>query len=135
MKVNVLGCEQYPEIFSKIIIREIISEVPKISVYVPLSVMYSPKHKKFLSYKLHQFYLARRAMRSVCSGHTCFALVSFLTYSSTLKMEAIYSSVTSVGFQRTTLRYISKYIILHKHCCENLKSYITTKFNSILPNP
>jgi hypothetical protein len=35
-----------------------------------------------------------------------FTLVSCLVYSSTLKMEATYSSKTSVDFQRTTRRYI-----------------------------
>jgi hypothetical protein len=35
-----------------------------------------------------------------------FTLVSCLAYSSTLKMEATYSSETSVDFRRTTWRYI-----------------------------
>jgi hypothetical protein len=38
-------------------------------------------------------------------------------------MEAIYSSETSVDFQRTTLRYILEDIILRKYRCENLISY------------
>jgi hypothetical protein len=37
---------------------------------------------------------------------TCFMLVSFLAYSSTLKIEAACFSETSVDFQRTTRRYI-----------------------------
>jgi hypothetical protein len=37
---------------------------------------------------------------------TCFMLVSCLAYSSTLKMEVICSSETSVDFQRITWRYI-----------------------------
>jgi hypothetical protein len=37
---------------------------------------------------------------------TYFTLVSRLAYSSTLKMEATCSSVTSVDFQRATRRYI-----------------------------
>jgi hypothetical protein len=37
---------------------------------------------------------------------TCFILVSYLTYSSTLKMEATCYSPTSIDFQQTTLRYI-----------------------------
>jgi hypothetical protein len=41
-----------------------------------------------------------------------------------LKMEAICSSETSVGFQRTTRRYILEDCTLHNHCCENLTSYI-----------
>jgi hypothetical protein len=44
--------------------------------------------------------------------------------SSTSKMEAIYSSETSVDFQRTTWRYIQEDCTLHNHGCENLKSYI-----------
>jgi hypothetical protein len=36
----------------------------------------------------------------------CFMLVSCLTYSSTLEMEAIFYSETSAGFHETTLRYI-----------------------------
>jgi hypothetical protein len=39
-------------------------------------------------------------------------------------MEAICSSKISVGFQRNTWRYIPEDSILHKHRCENLKSYI-----------
>jgi hypothetical protein len=35
-------------------------------------------------------------------------LVSCLAYSSTLKMEATYTSETSVYFQRTTWRYIAE---------------------------
>jgi hypothetical protein len=52
-----------------------------------------------------------------------FILVSCLVYSSTLKMEATCSCVTSVGFQRTTWRYIPEWIILHNRRCETLKSY------------
>jgi hypothetical protein len=56
-------------------------------------------------------------------------LVSCSAYFSTLKMEAIYSSETSVDFQRTTRRYIPEDSTLHNHRSENLKSYI------ILINP
>jgi hypothetical protein len=42
---------------------------------------------------------------------------------STLKMEAICSSETSVDTQRTTRRYIPEDGTLHNHRCENLKSY------------
>jgi hypothetical protein len=49
-------------------------------------------------------------------------LVSWVAYSSTLKMEAICSSETSVDTQRTTRRYISEDSTLHDHRCENLKS-------------
>jgi hypothetical protein len=38
-------------------------------------------------------------------------------------MEAICSSETSVGFQRTTLRQSPEDSTLHNHLCQNLKSY------------
>jgi hypothetical protein len=47
-------------------------------------------------------------------------LVSCLAYSSTLKMEAILSSETSVEFYQTARRYASKDRSLHSHRCENL---------------
>jgi hypothetical protein len=43
---------------------------------------------------------------------------------STLKIEAICSSETAVDTQRTTRRYILEDGTLHKHRCENLKSYM-----------
>jgi hypothetical protein len=43
---------------------------------------------------------------------------------STLKMEAISSSQTSVATQQTTRRHIPEDDTLHNHRCENLKSYI-----------
>jgi hypothetical protein len=45
-----------------------------------------------------------------------------------LKMEAIHSSETSVQFTRSTWCHIPEYRILHRHRCENLKSY-KKKFN------
>jgi hypothetical protein len=42
----------------------------------------------------------------LCCLPLAFTLVSFSAYSSTLKMEAICSSETSVDFQRNTQRYI-----------------------------
>jgi hypothetical protein len=57
-----------------------------------------------------------------------FTLVSYLAYSSTLKMEAICSSEISVGFQRTTRRYLPEDGTLHNHRCENLKSYIDNQY-------
>jgi hypothetical protein len=53
-----------------------------------------------------------------------FMLVSCLAYSSTLKMEAMCTSETSVVFQRTTQFFITEDSSLHDHYCENLKSYI-----------
>jgi hypothetical protein len=49
--------------------------------------------------------------------------VSCSAYSSTLKMEAICSSKTSVDFQRTIRRYIPEHGILHNHRYENLNCY------------
>jgi hypothetical protein len=46
---------------------------------------------------------------------------------STLKMEAICSSETSVDTQRTTQRYIPEEGTLHNHRCENLISYIENR--------
>jgi hypothetical protein len=57
-----------------------------------------------------------------------FTLVSCSVYSSTLKMEAIYSSETSVDFQRTTLRYIREVSILQ---CPN----VFTSFWSVMCLP
>jgi hypothetical protein len=45
--------------------------------------------------------------------------------SSTLKMEAICSSETSVATQQNTRRHIPEDDTLHNHRCENLKSYKT----------
>jgi hypothetical protein len=47
-----------------------------------------------------------------------FMPVSCLPYSSTLKMEAVCSSETSVDFQRTTRRYIPEYSTRHATCNE-----------------
>jgi hypothetical protein len=48
--------------------------------------------------------------------------------SSTLKMEAICSSETSVETRGTTRHHIPEDDTLHNHRCENLKSYIGTLF-------
>jgi hypothetical protein len=61
-----------------------------------------------------------------------FTLVSCSAYSSTLKMEAICFSETSVDFQRTTWRYIQEDSTLHNQRCENLKSYIF-KISFVIP--
>jgi hypothetical protein len=53
-------------------------------------------------------------------------LVSYLAYSTTLKMEAIYSSETSVDFQQTTRRYIPEDRTIHNQRCENLTSFNTS---------
>jgi hypothetical protein len=49
-------------------------------------------------------------------------LVSSLSYHRTLKIEAIYSSETSIDFQQTTWRHIQEDRTLHNHRCDNLKS-------------
>jgi hypothetical protein len=51
--------------------------------------------------------------------------------SSTLKMEAIYSSETSVATQQT-IRHIPEDDTLHNHRCENLKSYEVFKCPLVL---
>jgi hypothetical protein len=55
---------------------------------------------------------------------TCLLAGSCEIIFSTLKMEAICSSETSVETQQTTPRHIPEYDTLHNHRCENLKSYI-----------
>jgi hypothetical protein len=52
------------------------------------------------------FWDIRRAVLCLPPAST---LVSCSVYSSTLKIEEIYSSETSVDFQRTTRRYIPEY--------------------------
>jgi hypothetical protein len=51
-------------------------------------------------------------------------LVSCLAYSAALKLEAIYSSETSVDFQQTTQHCILEHRTLHKNCYEDFKSYL-----------
>jgi hypothetical protein len=53
-----------------------------------------------------------------------FTLSSCSAYSPIVKMEATFSSETSVDIQRTTRRYIPEDRILHNHRCKNFKSYI-----------
>jgi hypothetical protein len=52
-----------------------------------------------------------------------FTLVSCSSYSSSLKMETICSSETSVDLQRTVQRYIPENSTHLKDWCHNLKSY------------
>jgi hypothetical protein len=61
-------------------------------------------------------YCLQVASRAVLSFPPAFALVSCSAYSWTLKMEAICSYQTSVGFQRTTRRYITKDCTLQFIC-------------------
>jgi hypothetical protein len=53
----------------------------------------------------------------------CFHVGTLLCLCLALKMVPIWSSETSVGFQRTTWRYIPEDSTLYSHRCENLKSY------------
>jgi hypothetical protein len=62
------------------------------------------------------------ALKQVVS-RPALTLVSYSAYS-TLKMEVICSSEILVDFQRNTWRYIQEDSSLHKHRCENLKSYV-----------
>jgi hypothetical protein len=54
----------------------------------------------------------------------CFMLLSCLTHSSALRMEATCSSKTSVDFHLTIHNYIPDNRTLHNCCCENLKLYL-----------
>jgi hypothetical protein len=56
--------------------------------------------------------------------------VSCLVYSSTLKMEATFSSETSVDFQRTTRHYIPEESTLHNPVCRVGRICLRTCFNS-----
>jgi hypothetical protein len=75
----------------------------------------------------HRLHLQGRRISQAKNQHKsrwqASMLLSCSAYSSTLKMEAICSSETSVHFQQTTRRYIPEDSTLHNHCCENLKSY------------
>jgi hypothetical protein len=51
----------------------------------------------------------------------CWFFAKLIT--STLKMEEICSSKTSVKTQRTARRHIPEDVTLHNHRCENLKFY------------
>jgi hypothetical protein len=67
----------------------------------------------------------RRAVRCVSTSFRRNISRLFLAeiIFSTLKMEAICSSETSVETQRTTRHDITEYGTLHNHRCVNLKSY------------
>jgi hypothetical protein len=59
-----------------------------------------------------------------CGLPPAYLLVLAETNSSTLKMEAICSSETSVETQQITQHHIPEDVTLHNHHCENLKSYV-----------
>jgi hypothetical protein len=66
----------------------------------------------------------------------CFVMVSWLSYSLTLKMELMCPSETSVLLQQTTRCYIPEDRTLHNHRCENLdvlcSRYVNFKISKIL---
>jgi hypothetical protein len=76
-----------------------------------------------------------------CMFYTCFTVVSCLTYSSTLKIEATCSSETSVDFQLTTRCYIpedrtlQRWILLSKlfFCSEYSNAMVFNIFCSRTP--
>jgi hypothetical protein len=68
------------------------------------------------------------AGRLFCLPPACLLAIADII-SSTLKMEAICSSETSVVTQQTTRRHIPEGDTLHNHRCENLKSYIFQQVN------
>jgi hypothetical protein len=60
------------------------------------------------------------------------SLVSSLAYSSTLKMEATYSSEISVDFHRTARHYVPGDRTLHSHHYENFRSNnLTAMFTAV----
>jgi hypothetical protein len=75
----------------------------------------------------HGYYGNKKIKLTTCSplkiNRPALMLVSCSDYFSTLKMEVICSSETSVC-QRTTRRYIPEDDTLQNYRCENLKSYI-----------
>jgi hypothetical protein len=62
---------------------------------------------------------------------TCFMLVSFLVYPSTLNMKATSSSETSVGFQRTIWCFILEDRTLQEH--NNIVEYVLKKKTTVEP--
>jgi hypothetical protein len=71
------------------------------------------------TYRLHL-----QGRRNNFSFPPVYLLVLAEIISSTLKLEAICSSETSVATQQTTRRHIPEDDILHNHRCANLKSYV-----------
>jgi hypothetical protein len=70
--------------------------------------------------------------------HLClppaFTLVFAQLILSTLQMEAICSSETSVDTQRTTRHYIPEDGTLHNHYCENFKSLFWLHIHTRIPS-
>jgi hypothetical protein len=74
------------------------------------------RQSTFRRNKLHPY-------SDLCLSHT-FTLISCFVNSSTLKMDAIFSSETSVDFQHTTRHYIHEDKTYHNDSCETLKSCV-----------
>jgi hypothetical protein len=64
------------------------------------------------------------SVQTMYNEKSTIMLVSWLAYSSTLKMHITYSFTTSVNFQWITEHYIPKYRTAHNCHCENLESYL-----------
>jgi hypothetical protein len=75
------------------------------------------------TYRLHRQGRKNKLSKKPEFFPPAITLVSCSVYFWTLKMEAIYSSETSVDTERTTRYYIPEDATLHNHRCENLKSY------------
>jgi hypothetical protein len=97
---------------------KIVSEL-KYAVFWDVEVCRSCVNRRFGG--TYRFHLQGRNIRSVC-GHADSSLADI----STLKMEAIRSSKTSVDTRSTQL-HIPENGILHSHLCENLKSSIVSE--------
>jgi hypothetical protein len=78
------------------------------SIFLEITLCSPLKNNRSFEGKYSQAGNKREAGRKQCSTSlsNCFTLISFLAYTSTLKMEARYSPETSVEFLRTTRRYI-----------------------------
>jgi hypothetical protein len=74
------------------------------------------------TYRLHLH--SRRISRARSHLLSRWCLVQ-LNIRPLIKQEAACSSETSVEFQRTTRRYIQDGVIIHNHCFENIKPYIS----------
>jgi hypothetical protein len=65
-----------------------------------------------------------------------FLLVAYLDCSSTLWMETVHSSETSVNLYRTLQRHIPEDSIFHGHRCENLNfsKFLLVAYSRFLPD-
>jgi hypothetical protein len=73
---------------------------------------------------LQHVYIWRRSPDGVLALLVAYFLIAFLASSSTLKLEAVRSSETSVNFFRSTLRHIPWSSNLHSHHYEYIKFYL-----------